>query len=284
MTAFDDAWTPTSAEFIAVAVDEVTLPGRLPMAHRMRLAVRSIAPGSDAIAAWVSDAGSKVVTEASFDEVLLPVRKCATIAVLTDDVVAASAVDAERMTMNALQRAVRIAVDTAFVSDDAGTASAPPGVLSQAITVASSGSTPSAIATDLSNMIAIPSGAHVALDGAVWIMSPAASAYLRLVKVADSDGTIGGFPVLTSDAATGVVALVATQYIGVARSDRVVLAATGHATLDMAGGSSPTFSLWQKNCTGIKVEMFANWQTFGPSDSNGDTFAVVSLEGAAWAA
>jgi hypothetical protein len=34
----------------------------------------------------------------------------------------------------------------------------------------------------------------------------------------------------------------------------VAMSTARHATVDMAGGNSPTFSLWQKNCFGLRVE------------------------------
>ncbi len=41
---------------------------------------------------------------------------------------------------------------------------------------------------------------------------------------------------------------------------RVTLDASNQATLDMSGGNSPTFNLWQKNCVGIRAERWIRWQ------------------------
>jgi transglutaminase-like putative cysteine protease len=47
--------------------------------------------------------------------------------------------------------------------------------------------------------------------------------------------------------------------IFLADDGRVTLDASNQATLDMSGGSSPDFNLWQRNCTAIRAERWITW-------------------------
>jgi len=40
----------------------------------------------------------------------------------------------------------------------------------------------------------------------------------------------------------------------------VSIDASREATLDMAGGNTPTFNLFQKNCVAIRAERWIRWQ------------------------
>ena len=71
-------------------------------------------------------------------------------------------------------------------------------------------------------------------------------------------GVIGGVRLMASDVldAGVIVAFDATQIIGDRGS--IALSSAEHANVDLAGSTNPSFSLWQKNCVGLKAE-----HTFG---------------------
>ena len=73
-------------------------------------------------------------------------------------------------------------------------------------------------------------------------------------------GSILGFPVITSNSVpAGYVILVKADEILLADDGNVQLDSSREATLDMNGGTSPTFNLWQRNCIGIRAERGITW-------------------------
>jgi hypothetical protein len=62
----------------------------------------------------------------------------------------------------------------------------------------------------------------------------------------DSDGTI--------------IALVKPSEILLADDGSVTLDASREATLDLMGGGTPNFSLWQRNCIAIRAERYITWK------------------------
>lgn len=91
------------------------------------------------------------------------------------------------------ERSVAEKINSSLVGSDAGDSDKPQGLAYGAQTVSSSGSTVAQITTDLRAMIDKFVTAHASLDGAVWIVSPQAGALMRLLEIADADGTLAGF-------------------------------------------------------------------------------------------
>jgi len=67
-----------------------------------------------------------------------------------------------------------------------------------------------------------------------------------------------------ADTGSELIVLVKQSDVLLADDGGVTVDASREATLDMAGGNTPTFSLWQKNCVGLKAERFINWQKARP--------------------
>jgi hypothetical protein len=95
--AGDEPWASAqmaAREFLDL-VAESSLIGRLPMARRAPFRTATIAPGTDASASWTAEGESKSVTEMTLDAMLLDPFKVSSIAVLTNDLIRGSPVDAE---------------------------------------------------------------------------------------------------------------------------------------------------------------------------------------------
>jgi len=89
-------------------------------------------------------------------------------------------------------------------------------------------------------------------------------------------GTIMGFPVIVSASVpAGNIIAVKADEVWLADDGQVTLDASNQATLDMSGGSSPNFNLWQRNCTAIRAERWIRWQ-------KRRTAAVQRITGAAY--
>ena len=72
-----------------------------------------------------------------------------------------------------------------------------------------------------------------------------------------------------------MIFLVANEVL-LADDGRVTIDASREATLDMAGGSTPVYNLWQRNAIGIRAERWIRWQRRRED-------AVYYLTGAAYA-
>ena len=80
-------------------------------------------------------------------------------------------------------------------------------------------------------------------------------------NMAPGGGTIYGYPVIVSNnAPDDSIILINANEILKADDGKVTLDASREATLDMAGGDTPAFSLWQKNCVGIRAERWITWK------------------------
>jgi hypothetical protein len=81
------------------------------------------------------------------------------------------------------------------------------------------------------------------------------------INMTPTGGTLLGYPVIVSNSVDAdSLVLFKPSEIFLASDDNVTIDASNQATLDMAGGSSPTFSLWQKNCVGLRAEQWINWK------------------------
>jgi hypothetical protein len=267
-----------SSEFVNVSFD-ASLVGRLPMSAGRPFGVATLIPGCDASAAWTAESDVKQVCELSIDRIVLPPRKVVSVTVLTDDLLRASPIDAEAAAQSAMTRATVLALDSAFVSASAPSSSTPSGIFYGCPTVSSTGTTVAQISADLANVVDELADASIPLIGAVWVMSPRAYAFLRLMKIAGADGTVAGFNVLTSDAAAGVCGLIASQLVVLARDDVVQLSVATHASVAMGSG---TINLWQVNARGLMVELWANWQA-AVTDSTGSPLCACRITSASWA-
>lgn len=74
-------------------------------------------------------------------------------------------------------------------------------------------------------------------------------------------GSLMGFPVhVTNNVPSGHVIFFKAPEILMADDGRTALDASNQATLDMAGGATPTYSLWQRNLTAIRAEREITWK------------------------
>ena len=226
-------------------------------------------------ASWTSQLAAKPVETVAFEFASIPSRKITLMAVISEE--GLDAPGADTLVRQSLESGVVQTGDTTFVSADAEDPDvSPAGIGADAIEIASSGSSVSAIATDLHNMIEAKVG-NVSLDSDVWIMSSQCRAFLRMLKITDADGTLGGFPILASSAANGQILLLSPSYVFLA-SGPVTLNVSTEANVTIGG---TVYSLFQKNLVGIVSEFWLNWVLGGPSDSTGH-FAAVRLTSATY--
>jgi hypothetical protein len=127
------------------------------------------------------------------------------------------------------------------------------------------------------------------LAAPLWLLSPKANAYLRLLRMVADNGTLGGFPVYSSAGINGVT-LLASDRVALSLGDAVSIGVSDHGDVEMADDPThdsvtPTettlVSLWQTDSRAIRATAFANWSLVAPADSNG-SHGVATLTGATW--
>jgi hypothetical protein len=273
-----------STQFLEWARAE-TIIEKLPMARNVGFLTGVIMQTAGTVAQWVGENTSKPVVEASFANTSLAPAKVAVITTLAREVIISSPEAEERLGAD-LKAGVVEVLDAAFASASAAVPGVKPaGIFHGAQTIASTGATAANMVADLSAMTKALSTNGVSLRSAVWIMRPeAATAYalaFPAVQLGVNGGMLAGLPAIVSAGMPEhTVGLLASEYVATAGGDIVTLRASEHANVDMAGGNSPTFSAFQKNCVALRAEIFANWELAGgPHDSSGDPLGAVLLTG-----
>ena len=172
-----------------------------------------------------------------------------------------------------LRNAVAAATDSVFISE----------LSSGAATIASSGTDIDSITTDLRSLLL---GLDVTAQSALYLVAHP----FRLKLMSLMNGTAGfAFPDVTykGGSLAGITVLASDQIdddrvllVDAARlagdSDAVTLDSSQHAMLDMAGGGSPTYSLFQRNATGLKCERWFGFEAIAGAP------AAVLLDDVSW--
>lgn len=284
------AGTTTDAEWAAPLVDQTNLVGefvelvrpetllgkmqgfrRVPFNRKI-----PVQTGASTIG-WVGEGAVKPVGELAFDTVTLGFNKVAGIVVLTEELARFSDPSAEEYVRRDLVAQTSQFLDNAFINP-ALTANAginPASITNQATDVPATGTDADAFLCDLSSLQETFLVANLSVGGTYLVMSSVQAARLALFRnalgqyefpqITANGGFIGGIPVVTSENVptasdgTSIIALVKPSEILLADDGSVTLDASREATLDMNGGASPTFNLWQRNCVGIRAERYITW-------------------------
>ena len=260
-----------ASEFIAL-VRPLTILGRLNGVRNTPFNVAIPVQTGGSTVNWVGEEAVKPVTELAFSLIELGYDKIAGIVVLTEELVRLSSPSAEETVRRDLTEQIAQFMDEQFLDPTiTATTSRPASITNGIASPAASGDDADALYNDLNTALATFDAAGVGTDSVHIIMPPALSRGISTMRNAlgqgefssmnPQGGTLMGYPVIVSASAPdGTIVLVKANEILVADDGRVTLDASNQATLDMAGGSSPTFSLWQKNCVGIRAERWVTWK------------------------
>ena len=257
--------------------------GRLPQAHRVQFRPATAVQILGTVAEFVEEGQSVPVVRCEFSGLSLRPKAVGAMTVVTAENLQNVRFDGTTAISDELVRALGEKITAVFTSDDSETAAAPAGIVEGATAVAASGVTVAAIATDLRAMVKVLADAGL-LAAPVWLLSPAADSYFKLLKVSDPDAGLAGFPVVSSVGIEGVT-LLASDRVAISAGDRVVIGASRHGDIEMT--DTPTagaerVSMWQTNSLAVKALAYVNWVLIAPSTTSGST-AVVTLTGASYA-
>jgi HK97 family phage major capsid protein/HK97 family phage prohead protease len=260
-----------ASEFIAL-VRPMTILGRLNGVRNVPFNVAIPVQTGGSTVNWVGEEAVKPVTELAFSLVELGYDKIAGIVVLTEELVRLSSPSAEETVRRDLTEQIAQFMDEQFLDPTITVSASRPASITNGIaSPAASGDDADALYNDLNTALATFDNADVGTETVHIIMPPSLSRGIATMRnalgqtefgaMSPQGGTLLGYPVIvSSNAPAATIVLVKANEILVADDGRVTLDASNQATLDMAGGSSPTFSLWQKNCVGIRAERWVTWK------------------------
>ena len=241
------------ASMMRVAPFNTTIPGQ----------------GTGSTAAWVGEGAPKPATNPTFNTVEIKHHKLAGIVVRTDDLLKLSTPSTDQMLLNDLVEASATLIDTTFMDDAAQTSTRPAGVLNGATKIAATGKTTAEYDADLAALNDEFISKNLSLTGAHYIMSATrASAmgrlrdalgnpYYRGMANGPGEKTLDGLPVIESENAGEVIALVKPSELYLADDGDVEVAFSDQATIDM--GATTLVNLWQQNMTAIRAERHITW-------------------------
>jgi len=222
--------------------------------------------------AWVGEAKPKPVGELAFDRTTLLYSKAAGIVVLSDELIRLSTPPAEATVQRDLIEQCAQFLDEQFIHVGVTeTPDHPASITNGANAHPASGTDYAALQADLAAAMATFDSAGISTVGLAIVTTPAIARGISMLlgpmglvmfpTVNPDGGSLLGFQLIVSASCEpGVIAIFKPSEIFLADDGRVTLDASNQATLDMGGGSAPTFSLWQKNCVGIRAERWIRWQ------------------------
>lgn len=245
---------------------------RLVGVRRVPFNVRIPSMTGGATVNWVAEAAPKPVTQPDFGTVTVGYHKMAGIVVLSDELVKLSRPNAEEAVRRDLVEQIVRFKDRQFLDPAVTATSARPASITNGVaSPAASGTDADAVYTDLNTALATFDAAEVGTETVHILMPPSVARAIASLRNALGQfefvgagggmlNTLMGFPVIISSSVpSATMILVKADEILLADDGRVDLDASNQATLDMAGGSNPTFSLYQKNCVGIRAELGVSW-------------------------
>ena len=262
-------------EFIA-ELRPATIVGRLglrPAPFNTKMIVQGPAASS---ANWVGNAAAKPVGEGVYDEVEIGQHKIAEIIVLTEDQILSSHIDSVEATRQDLIARISQFADEQFTDPSvAASATNPASVLNGVAPVVSGGSTAEDLMHDIFVLINQFNAANIPLNNVTLIMSSFVAWGISGLRnpfnvpifpnVNLSGGSIDGMRIIVSNnvggSSTGsnIIAVI-PNLILLAQSGGIRVDMSREATIDMAGGNSPTYSLYQKNSVGLRCEWHVSWK------------------------
>jgi HK97 family phage major capsid protein len=221
---------------------------------------------------WVGEGNPKPVGELSFDRSTLTWSKAAGIVVLTDELVRLSSPSAEATVRQDLIEQCSKFLDEQFIHVGiTETPDHPASITNGANNRPATGTDFAALQADLAAALTTFDAAGISTLGLAVVTTPALARGISMTlgpmgvpmfpSVTPNGGTLMGYQLIVSASVEpGVIVIMKPSEVFIADDGRVTLDSSNQATIDMAGGTSPSFNLWQRNCDGIRAERWIRWQ------------------------
>lgn len=269
---------PMIDEFLDLLRPE-TLLGKIPGLRRVPFNISIPVQTGGGTYNWVGEGAPKPVGQLAFAAVTLGITKAAGIIVISEELAKISSPSAEGVVRNDMVRGMAQYLDQQFIDPTiaAVTNVSPASITNLANGFATAGTSGDNARTDIKKAINLLTASMYPISETVLIMSETNAFALSTALTTNGvrvnpdlnakGGNILGVPVVTSQAAGSVVALVHTPSILFADDGGVNIDVSREATVEMnttptspITASSAYVSLWQANLIGLRAERFINWK------------------------
>lgn len=224
------------------------------------------------IAAWVGEGEAKPATNPTFNTVEIKHHKLAGIVVRTDDLLKLSSPGTDQMLRDDMIEACAALIDNTFIDTGAQTTKRPAGVLNGATKIDHTGTAVNNYRVDLAALRAAFISNSLSLKGAYYVMSETRASdmseltdalgnpYYRGMDAPFGEKTLKGLPVIESESAPDVIALIKPSELYLADDGAVEIAFSDQATINMGTDAEQVLvNLWQQNMTAIRAERHITW-------------------------
>lgn len=242
---------------------------------------------------WVGNTGVKPVGEQTWDFVTIPRSKIADIVVLSEDQIKTSHINSVEMVRNDLINQISKFANAQLLDPNVvAVAGTNPASLTNGVNdIPASAATAAALRVDLKDLLTPFAAANIDLGGVTLVTTTYVAMGISLLTnalgqpefptVNVNGGTLFGLPLVVSNNVPGtstgsLLVAIAGQEVLLAQDGGVQVDVSREATLEMSGGATATFNLWQRNCVGFRAEWWISWIKARPQ-------AVQYISGAAYA-
>lgn len=258
-----------AGEFIELLRAQTIVDKLAPMMRKAPFNAKIPGLASGGVAAWVGEGEAKPATNPTFTSVKIDHHKLAGIVVRTDDLLKLASPGTDQMLRDDMIEACATLIDNTFIDTAAQTDKRPAGVLNGATKIDHTGVGVAEYNADLAALRATFISNNLSLNGAYYVMSETRASdmselrdalgnpYYRGMDAPFGQKTLKGLPVIESETATDVIALIKPSELYLADDGEVEIAFSDQATIDM--GASTLVNLWQQNMTAIRAERHMTW-------------------------
>jgi HK97 family phage major capsid protein len=256
-----------------------TLLGKIPGLRQVPFNISIPIQTGGGTYAWVGEGAPKPVGNLQFSSATLGVAKAAGIIVISEELAKISTPSAEMTVRNDMIKGMAQYLDQQFIDPTvaAVTNVSPASVTNLANGFATAGTSGDNARTDIKKAITLLTAPNYPISETVLIMSEANAFALATAlttngvavnpNITSKGGNILGVPVVTSQSAGSVVALVHAPSILYADDGGVNIDVSREASVEMnttptspVTASAAYVSLWQMNLVGLRAERFINWK------------------------
>jgi len=258
-----------AGEFIELLREQTIVDKLAPMMRAAPFNAKIPGLASGGVAAWVGEGEAKPATNPTFTSVKIDHHKLAGIVVRTDDLLKLASPGTDQMLRDDMIEACATLIDNTFIDTADQTDQRPAGVLNGATKIDHTGVGVAEYNADLAALRATFISNNLSLNGAYYVMSETRASdmselrdalgnpYYRGMDAPFGQKTLKGLPVIESETATDVIALIKPSELYLADDGAVEIAFSDQATIDM--GASTLVNLWQQNMTAIRAERHMTW-------------------------
>jgi len=259
-----------AAEFIEL-LRPLTIIGRISGFRMIPFNVRIARQTGGSTVNWVGEMAPKPASELDFDTVQHGYNKIAGIVVLTEENVRLSSPSSEAVVRRDLTAGIAQFMDTQFLDPSVSVGANNPASITNGVSaVTATGSAADDLYADLNVALSAFDDSDTGVESIVILMRPKLARGISTLRnalgqfeftgLSMAGGTLNGFPVIVSNSVpAGTIVILKADEVFLSDDGQVTLDASNQATLDMNGGSTPTFGLWQRNCVGIRAERWITW-------------------------